>query len=169
MPPPTIRATSRWSSPAARTSSSRSTTPAASRSGSSATQASTGMAFPRWPRAAWHWPPAYPIGQDAVSITHDGLLLLFNNGLGSLNQPAGAPAGESRSYSAVSAYAIDVASRSAQEAWRFDHGQSILSDFCSSAYESGAGASVLVSYAVADGRTHARPGWPGRRPRRGVR
>ena len=98
----------------------------------------------------------YPIGQHSVSITHDGLLLLFNNGLASFNQPSGAPVGENRSYSAVSAYAIDGGSRTAHEAWRFDYGQSILSDFCSSAYESGAGASVLVSYAVADGRTHAR-------------
>lgn len=98
----------------------------------------------------------YPIGQHAVSITQGGLLMLFNNGLGSVNQPEGESAGDSRSYSAVSAYAIDAASRSAQESWRFDYGQSILSDICSSAYEGGADGSVLVSYAVADQRTRAR-------------
>jgi hypothetical protein len=97
----------------------------------------------------------YPIGQHGVSITSDGLLMLFNDGLGSLNQPAGAPAGESRTYSAVSAYSIDEASMSAQEAWRFDYGQSIYSEICSSAYES-VGQSILVDYAAADHITQAR-------------
>src|SRR6266508_3172140 len=41
----------------------------------------------------------YPIGQHATSITSDGLLMLFNDGGASFNQPAGAPAGESRAYS----------------------------------------------------------------------
>lgn len=98
----------------------------------------------------------YPVGQHAVSITHDGLLQLFNDGLGSVNQPAGAPSGETRSYSAVSAYAIDPSSRTAVESRRFDYGQSIFSSVCSSAYEAPVGTSVLVSYAVADNGTHAR-------------
>ncbi|MDM0018403.1 aryl-sulfate sulfotransferase [Variovorax saccharolyticus] len=98
----------------------------------------------------------YPIGQHAVSITHGGDLLLFNNGLASLNQPVGVPVGDNRSYSAVLAYTIDAASQSASEVWRFDYGQTILSDICSSAYEAGADTSILVSYAVADQRTHAR-------------
>jgi hypothetical protein len=98
----------------------------------------------------------YPIGQHSVSIRHDGTLLLFNDGAGSFNQPAGAPAGETRSYSTVSAYAIDVGSRSAHETWRFDYGQSIFSSVCSSAYEAGTGTSVLAAYSVADGATHAR-------------
>ncbi|MGO4390602.1 aryl-sulfate sulfotransferase [Variovorax sp. M-6] len=98
----------------------------------------------------------YPIGQHSVSITHDGLLQLFNDGQRSANQPAGAPAGEIRSYSAVSAYAIDAASRTAVEARRFDYGQSIYSAVCSSAYQAPVGASMLISYAVADNATHAR-------------
>ena len=97
----------------------------------------------------------YPIGQHAVSITADGLLLLFNNGLGSVNQPTGAPPGESRTYSAVSAYEIDQANRTARESFRFDLGQTIFSPICSSAYEGGTN-SLLVSYAVADSFTHAR-------------
>ncbi len=97
-----------------------------------------------------------PIGQHAVSITPDGLLLLFNDGLRSVNQPAGAPAGQSRTYSAVSAYAIDAASLSASEALHFDYGQSIYADICSSAYKSPAGASMLVNFATADNDTHAR-------------
>ncbi len=98
----------------------------------------------------------YPVGQHALSIAHDGSLLLFNDGLGSVNQPAGKPAGESRTFSTVSDFSINAASQSAVEAWRFDYGQSIFSEICSSAYEAASNASVLVSYAVADGGTHAR-------------
>lgn len=94
----------------------------------------------------------YPIGQHALSITPDGLLMLFNDGQGSFNQPAGEPAGESRTYSAVSAYSIDPTTMTAQEVWRYDAGQSIYSNVCSSAYET-ADQSVLVDYAVADNET----------------
>jgi len=97
----------------------------------------------------------YPIGQHAISVTAAGELMLFNNGLGSLNEPAGAPAGQSRTYSAVSTYSIDPSSLTAHEVARFDHGQTILSDICSSAYEAG-DRSLLVNYAVADNRTLAR-------------
>ena len=97
----------------------------------------------------------YPIGQHAVSMTSDGLLLLFNDGFGSVNQPAGAPTGETRTYSTASAYAIDPSAHTAREAWRFDYAQTIYSDICSSVYES-PGRSFLVSYAAANSRTLAR-------------
>jgi arylsulfate sulfotransferase len=97
----------------------------------------------------------YPIGQHATTLTSDGLLMLFNNGTPSTNQPRGTPRGDSRSYSAVSAYAIDPVHRTAEEVWRFDHGQTIASAYCSSAYES-PGKSVLVSYALANGPAQAR-------------
>ena len=97
----------------------------------------------------------YPIGQHATSITSDGLLMLFNDGAASFNMPPGAPAGDSRTYSAVSAYSIDANTLTAQEVWRFDYGQSIYSDICSGAYEA-AGKSVLVDYAAAVNRTQAR-------------
>ena len=97
----------------------------------------------------------YPIGQHGVSITSDGLLLLFNNGYPSFRQPAGAPQGETRTYSAVSAYAIDASARTASEVWRFDYGQSIYSDICSNAVQAPDG-SVLVNYSAADLRTKAR-------------
>jgi arylsulfate sulfotransferase len=97
----------------------------------------------------------YPLGQHGISIISGGLLMLFNDGLGSANQPAGAPAGASRTYSAVSAYSIDTASMTAQNVWNFDYGQSIYSNICSSAYQS-AGQSILVDYAVADHDTEAR-------------
>jgi arylsulfate sulfotransferase len=90
-----------------------------------------------------------PIGQHGISITSEGQLLLFNDGLGSTNEPAGAPAGVTLPYSTVSAYTIDTASMTAQEAWRFDYGQTIDSTVCSSAYEA-LGQSILVDYAVAD-------------------
>jgi arylsulfate sulfotransferase len=97
----------------------------------------------------------YPIGQHATSITSDGLLMVFNDGWPSVNQPAGAPAGASRPYSAVSAYSIDQASMTAQEVWDFDDGKALDSIICSSAYEA-AEKSVLVDYAFADGGTDAR-------------
>lgn len=97
----------------------------------------------------------YPIGQHGVSITSDGLLMLFNDGDPSLNQPAGAPAGQSRTYSAVSAYSIDTASMTAQDVWDFDYGQTLFSPVCSSAYEA-LGQSILVDYAVTDGFLQAR-------------
>jgi arylsulfate sulfotransferase len=97
----------------------------------------------------------YPLGQHGISIITGGLLMLFNDGLGSANQPAGQPAGAARTYSAVSAYSIDTASLTAQNVWNFDYGQSIYSNICSSAYES-ADQSILVDYAVADNYTHAR-------------
>ena len=96
-----------------------------------------------------------PIGQHATSITSDGLLLLFNDGYPSIQQPVGAPQGASRPYSAVSAYAIDPVQMTAEEVWRFDDGQSIDSTICSSAYESG-DRSVLVDFAFAAGGTSAR-------------
>jgi arylsulfate sulfotransferase len=94
----------------------------------------------------------YPIGQHGISLTSDGKLLLFNNGYPSFRQPASAPAGESRSYSAVSAYAIHPMSGSVTEAWRFDYGQSLQSDICSNAYQADDG-SVLVNYSAAMERT----------------
>jgi arylsulfate sulfotransferase len=97
----------------------------------------------------------YPVGQHSPSITSDGLLMVFNNGAESFNQPAGEPAGESHKFSAVSAYAIDAANHTAKQAWQFDYQQSIFSRICSSAYES-AGKSLLVSYAVAEQGTRTR-------------
>jgi arylsulfate sulfotransferase len=97
----------------------------------------------------------YPIGQHAVSITSDGLVMVFNDGAASLNQPAGEPAGESRTYSAVSAYAINVTAKTAEEVWRFDYNQSVFSMYCGSAYQV-PGGSLLVDYAMADGDTYAR-------------
>lgn len=96
----------------------------------------------------------YPIGQHALSITSDGLLMLFNDGLGSVNQPAGAPAGETRPYSAVSAYSIDEKSMTTQNTWNYDAGQTIFSAICSSAYAA-PNRSILVDYAVADDDTQA--------------
>ena len=90
----------------------------------------------------------YPIGQHATSITSDGLLMLFNDGTPSVNQPPGAPAGQALSTSAVSAYEIDPVAMTAREVWRFEHHPALSSAYCSSAYE--AGQSLLVNYAQAD-------------------
>src|SRR5262249_8931613 len=97
----------------------------------------------------------YPIGQHAPSITSDGLLMVFNDGFASRNQPLGQPEGETRTFSTRSASPTDPANFPAREAWRFDYDQPILSIVCSSAYEA-ADQSILVDYAVASGFTKAR-------------
>jgi hypothetical protein len=89
-----------------------------------------------------------PIGQHATSITSDGLLMVFNDGTPSLNQPPGAPAGQALSASVVSAYEIDPVAMTARETWRFAHQPDLSTQFCSSAYQ--AGDSILVNYAQAD-------------------
>jgi arylsulfate sulfotransferase len=96
----------------------------------------------------------YPIGQHALSILSDGSLMLFNDGLGSLNEPAGAPPGQTRTYSAVSDYSINETSMTAQNVWNYEAGQEIFSPVCSSAYET-TDNSILVDYATADNYTEA--------------
>lgn len=97
----------------------------------------------------------YPIGQHAVSITSDGYIMVFNDGLGSLNQPAGEPAGLSRTFSEVSTYAVDTNTMTAQNLWNFDYGQSIYSPICGSSYEA-PGKTYLVDFATAESETQAR-------------
>lgn len=75
--------------------------------------------------------------------------MLFNDGLGSQNQPAEAPAGETRTYSAVSAYSIDAGTMTARNIWNFENGQTVYSYVCSSAYRV-PGKSLLIDYATAD-------------------
>jgi arylsulfate sulfotransferase len=96
----------------------------------------------------------YPIGQHAISLTPGGHLLLFNDGLGSLSQPTGAPAGETRTFSAVSAYSIDTATMTAENVWNFENGQTIFSSVCSSAYKAPQD-SLLIDYATANNVTQA--------------
>lgn len=97
----------------------------------------------------------YPIGQHSLTINPDGDLMLFNNGQNSSFPPIGAPAGESRSYSVVTAYKVDATNLAARQTLLFDYGQSILARFCSSAAMTG-DRSMLISYATADNFTHAR-------------
>jgi len=96
----------------------------------------------------------YPIGQHGVSVTSDGYVMVFNNGLGSLSQPSGEPAGLSRTYSEVSAYSVNAAAMTAQNAWNFNYGQSIYSAICGSSYE--AGNTYLVDFATPDNGAEAR-------------
>ena len=72
-----------------------------------------------------------PIGQHAVSIVRDRLLL-FDDGFGSLNQVF---AGKSRSYSAARKYLIDSTARTATETWNYTSDKLISSPICSSVYE----------------------------------
>lgn len=95
-------------------------------------------------------PGDYPIGQHSLSFTPDGLLLMFNNGLPSLDQPAGKPVGASLPYSVVAAYSIDKNNRTARQVWEYDQRHAPPPDLCSSAYQTSDG-STLIDYAA----------WPG--------
>ncbi len=72
-----------------------------------------------------------PIGQHAVSIVRDRLLL-FDDGYHSLLQQ---PPGKSRPYSAARKYVIDTVARPATETWTYSADRMISSPICSSVYE----------------------------------
>lgn len=96
-----------------------------------------------------------PVGQHSLSIASNGELLLFNNGLGSLNAPPGAPRGITRDHSTPSRYAIDEAAGTATETWAYSPTPAIFSDICSSVYE-GAPGRMLVTYSVTAARTRTK-------------
>ena len=96
-----------------------------------------------------------PVGQHALSLTPDGQLLLFNNGLGSLNQPPAMPPGVTRNYSTPSRYAIDEKAGTAREVWTYERERTLYSDICSSVYE-GTPGNYLIAYSVLYSRTTAR-------------
>lgn len=72
-----------------------------------------------------------PIGQHAVSMPGDQLLL-FDDGAGSNFQQ---PPGETRTYSAPRKYQIDLGAFEATETWHYYPDPSVYSPFCSSVYE----------------------------------
>jgi len=90
-----------------------------------------------------------PVGQHSLSIASNGDLLLFNNGLGSLNHPVGTAPGITRDFSTPSRYAIDETKRIAVETWSHAPVPPIYSDICSSVYEAGAANHYLITYSVA--------------------
>ena len=94
-----------------------------------------------------------PVGQHSLSVAANGELLLFNNGYGSVNQPAGTAPGITRDYSTPSRYAIDEGARTAAETWTYSPTPSIYSDICSSVYEGMVPNHHLIMYSVAAGRT----------------
>ncbi len=84
-----------------------------------------------------------PIGQHAVSIYRDRLLL-FDDGANSGNHT---PAGASRSISYGRKYAIDSAGLAANEIWTYGANPSLYAGFCSSIYED-ASQNYVLSYAT---------------------
>lgn len=94
-----------------------------------------------------------PIGQHAVSITKEGKLMLFNNGLKSFNHPSGTPAGIDLATSQTAIFDIDSQNKTGQMIWSFDDG--IYSDICSSIYQDQLSdqGDFLINYAAADDRT----------------
>jgi arylsulfate sulfotransferase len=85
-----------------------------------------------------------PIGQHAVSMAGDQLLL-FDDGTGSNFQQ---PPGETRTYSAPRKYHIDLGAFEATETWHYYPDPSVYSPFCSSVYED-APDNYLIDYAQA--------------------
>ncbi len=85
-----------------------------------------------------------PIGQHAVSMPGDQLLL-FDDGAGSNYQQ---PPGETRTYSAPRKYHIDLGSFEATEIWHYYADPSVYSPFCSSVYED-APDNYLIDYTLA--------------------
>ncbi len=84
-----------------------------------------------------------PIGQHAVSMPGDQLLL-FDDGAGSNFQQ---PPGETRDYSAPRKYAIDLTAFEATEIWHYYPDPSVYSPFCSSVYED-APDNYLIDYTL---------------------
>jgi hypothetical protein len=85
-----------------------------------------------------------PIGQHAVSMPGDQLLL-FDDGAASNYQQ---PPGETRTYSAPRKYQIDLGSFNATEIWHYYPDPSVYSPFCSSVYED-APDNYLIDYTLA--------------------
>jgi hypothetical protein len=85
-----------------------------------------------------------PIGQHAVSMPGDQLLL-FDDGAGSTFQQ---PPGETRTYSAPRKYQIDLGAFEATETWHYYPNPSVYSPFCSSVYED-APNNYLIDYTLA--------------------
>jgi arylsulfate sulfotransferase len=84
-----------------------------------------------------------PIGQHAVSMPGDQLLL-FDDGAGSNFQQ---PPGETRTYSAPRKYQIDLGAFEATETWHYYPDPSVYSPFCSSVYED-APDNYLIDYTL---------------------
>jgi len=85
-----------------------------------------------------------PIGQHAVSMPGDQLLL-FDDGAGSNFQQ---PPGETRTYSAPRKYHINLGAFEATEFWHYYPDPSVYSPFCSSVYED-APDNYLIDYTLA--------------------
>ncbi len=92
-----------------------------------------------------------PIGQHGVSIDHNGNLLLFDDGLGSLTLN---PAGLTRNYSAARSYQINTSALTATQVYNytltdtaFAAGQ-VFSPICGSVYD--VNGSYLVDFATAN-------------------
>ncbi len=89
-----------------------------------------------------------PIGEHALSMSGDQLLL-FDNGTGSNFQQ---PPGETRNYSAPRKYQIDLYAFQATETWHYYPDPSVYSPFCSSVYED-APDNYVIDYTLGPGYT----------------
>ena len=86
-----------------------------------------------------------PIGQHAVSIDHNGNLLLHDDGLKSLVQM---PPGHGRDYTVPRAYHIDTTAMTATEVFRYTQNHDIYDRICGSTYED-APDNDMIDYSTA--------------------
>ncbi len=88
-----------------------------------------------------------PIGQHGISIDHNGYLLLFDDGLGSITA-SNTPAGLTRNYSAVREYQINTTAKTATETYTYTaaSGQNLFSPICGSVYD--VAGNYLVDFAT---------------------
>ena len=93
---------------------------------------------------------SYPVGQHALSIYQDRLLL-FDNGYYSADHN---PKGINRTYSAPRKYLIDQAAGLATETWHHLARETIDSPICSSVYEDQPN-NYLIDYATAGPNLYA--------------
>ena len=85
----------------------------------------------------------YPIGQHAISIYRDRLLL-FDNGYGSADHQ---PPGKTRTYSAPRKYSLDLQARTFTEIWHYLPDPPLYSPIVSSVYED-VPSNYLIDYGV---------------------
>jgi hypothetical protein len=103
-----------------------------------------------------------PIGQHGVSIDHQGNVLLFDDGLGSLTF---SPPGVTRSYSAARSYQISTSAMTATETFAYtasSGGVNLFSPICGSVYDVAGNylvdfATTNVTAAVADAQAGDNP------------
>lgn len=101
--------------------------------------------FPSLQNLALTTHPDYPIGQHSLSIDGD-VLMFYNNGMGSFQNPENTPPGLTTNASIMSKYMIDEADRQATRVWNYDPG--LFSGVCSSIFRDVDSGDYLINHSA---------------------